>query len=82
MLSMGLAGCGSVVRTETRFVTPSIPPELMACHSAPDAPEGLYTQRDVAVYITQLYGAWDDCHRTVNGFAEALRAFEEEIADE
>lgn len=39
----------------------------------------MYTQRDVAVYLTQLYDAWDDCHSKVEGFAEALRRFEETI---
>jgi hypothetical protein len=33
----------------------------------------------VAVYLTQLYAAWDNCHRTVEGFAEALDAFEKEV---
>lgn len=42
-------------------------------------PGGEFTQRDVAVYIAQLYDAYDDCHRKVEGFAEALRAFEEEL---
>ena len=57
---MLLAACSSGPKIEPVIVT-TAPPELTTCKNAPEKPEGDYTQKNVAVYLIDLYYAWADC---------------------
>jgi hypothetical protein len=50
------------------------PPPLLACADQPDLPGGTATQRDVAAFIAELFGAYDDCRARVS----QIRAWVEE----
>ena len=45
------------------------PAALLTCPDAPAVPTGGYTQKDVALYVTKLYGAWDGCKKAIGDVA-------------
>lgn len=71
-----LSACASaepIVAEHIVVQKPEIPQELLSCDSAPETPAGGYTQRDVAEYVLDLYGAWMDCSRKLTAVGNIVR---------
>ena len=47
--------------TKVLYVSPEIPATIQQCAGAPAVPSGEYTQKDVALYLTDLEEARQDC---------------------
>jgi hypothetical protein len=58
--------------TETRIERPQVPPELLACASAPATPAAGATQRAAASYMAGLWSALEDCHGKLAILAKLL----------
>ena len=73
MLSTGLLGCATRLPPVEHVTVAAVPPALLTCQDAPVVPGATATQKDVASYVADLYGAWDDCHgnlATVDGLIQ------------
>ena len=71
---MGLVGCGSPPLPEIRLTIPQLPSPLQACQGDPELPGPAATQKDVAVYMSGLWGAWQDCSATVRAQTQFWKA--------
>jgi len=60
--AMFLCGCAQEPRllVESRLERATLPPSLLTCQDSPDPPQAT-TQRDVALFIIQLWEAGEDC---------------------
>ena len=57
-----LAGCGANRPSSDTLIAPRVSPLLLACQSAPTAPDATsYTDVDLASYIVDLFAAGQDC---------------------
>lgn len=61
ILAALLTGCAGHPVTETRVEHLDLPAALLTCSDAPAAPGPDVTQRDVALYVLDLWAAGDDC---------------------
>lgn len=65
LASAVLSGCASTpeptVVSEAIYVRQDIPAELLVCADEPDAPQGGYSQKPVAKFLTLLGVAGRDC---------------------
>jgi hypothetical protein len=60
-------------------VSAPVPPALRDCADAPASLTGEFTQRDVAVYIVKLRGAYQDCHDNLAAVDKILSDVEREL---
>lgn len=67
--------------TETVYLTPTVPEELLGCPDAPAIPTGEYTQREVAIFTTRLAEAFVTCGKRNEAIGDILRDFESQIPD-
>ena len=82
MLSLALAGCGSPPPPPlTKLVVPEVPASLQTCSGDPTPPDPkTATQRDAAAYLEALWGAWYDCHGTVDSLTKFWQDVKTETA--
>lgn len=69
-LCCALTACGKPAPIEVGPA--SLPASLMNCKDAPQKPDGVYTQRDVGVYIVGLHEAHADCKARLSAVRTAL----------
>ena len=55
------AGCGHLPPIVEHLMVAQVPETLLVCQDAPTIPEDTATQKDVAVFVAKLWGAWDNC---------------------
>lgn len=55
---------------------PQVSPSILVCSAEPSIPGEGATQRNVAVYITQLRGAYWDCKGNLSSVKETLDNFQ------
>jgi hypothetical protein len=72
MLSTGCAVREPAPEIRLQRIEP--PAALLACADPPDVPGDSATQRDVAAFVAELFGAYDDCRAKVG----EVRAWVEE----
>jgi len=80
LLALAVSACSSTrLPQPTQFITAPVPAALRSCAAAPASLTGEFTQRDVAVYIVKLRGAYQDCHDNLAAVDQILSDVEREL---
>ena len=77
-----LSACQSKGPNEVRIATYEVPKSLLTCKNPPQKPQGNYKQRQVASYVTRLYGAYEDCKQKLSRVDKLLDAQQARVGAE
>lgn len=75
-----LTGCLTNERVVTSFITPTVSKSIRTCADAPNKPGGVYTQKEVARFVTELSYAHGNCKANLAAVDRSLTQFENEVS--